>query len=102
MFDADVRRFSEGEFDPTPPSLESEPPAADAAPAAPPRGSAAAQLSSHLRLFGFDLIQPFAVGWYNDAVDESLRLPDFGDSGRLGLLVGNSRALWPVFLDALR
>jgi methylmalonic aciduria homocystinuria type C protein len=102
MFDAAVRRFSADEFDPTPPSLESEPPAADTAAIAPARESAAAQLCSHLRLFGFDLIQPFAVGWYNDAVEEPLRLPDFGDSGRLGLLVGNSRALWPVFVDALR
>lgn len=64
--------------------------------------SAPAHLVSHLRLFGLDLVQPFAVAWYNDAIEEPLRLPDFGDPGRLGLLIGNTRALWPVFLEALR
>jgi len=97
-----VRRISEDDFDPTPPSLEVEPQPVDAPPVAPSRESAAAQLTSHLRLFGFDLIQPFAVGWYNEAVEEALQLPDYGDASRLGLLIGNSRALWPVFLDALR
>ena len=102
MFDARVRRAAENDFDPTPPSVDAAAPAAALAPPPFAPSSAAAQLTAHLRLFGLDLIQPFAVGWYNEAVEEALRLPDFGDAGRLGLLVGNSRALWPVFLDALR
>lgn len=51
---------------------------------------------------GFDLVQPLRVGWYNALVDAPLRLEDFGSSEHLAVLVGNTRALWPVFLDALR
>jgi hypothetical protein len=49
---------------------------------------------------GFDLVQPFAVGWYNDAVDIEYRLAAAPD--RLGLLIGNTRALWEPFLAAWR
>jgi methylmalonic aciduria homocystinuria type C protein len=51
---------------------------------------------------GFDLIQPLQVGWYNAQVTGSLRLEDFGSESTLALVVGNTRALWPVFLSALR
>jgi methylmalonic aciduria homocystinuria type C protein len=51
---------------------------------------------------GLDLVQPFAVGLYNAAVDAAYRLPDFGRADRLAVLLGNSRALWPCFIDALR
>jgi cyanocobalamin reductase (cyanide-eliminating) / alkylcobalamin dealkylase len=57
-------------------------------------------LSQRLADTGIDLLQPFSVGWYNQGVDDSLRLPDFGRSSSLGVLVANSRALWPAFLDA--
>ena len=51
---------------------------------------------------GLDLAQPFQVAWYNRAVADAFRLPDFGRSSALGILVGNTRAIWPRFLDALR
>ena len=51
---------------------------------------------------GLDLAQPFQVAWYNRAVDDAFRLPDFGRSSALGILVGNTRAIWPRFLDAVR
>src|SRR5262245_65502167 len=51
---------------------------------------------------GLDLVQPFQVGWYNAVVDDAYRLPDFGRRAALGLLIGNTRALWPRFVDALR
>jgi cyanocobalamin reductase (cyanide-eliminating) / alkylcobalamin dealkylase len=51
---------------------------------------------------GFDLIQPLAVGAYNDSVDGPLRLEDFGVSAHLVVVIGNTRALWPRFCDALR
>jgi methylmalonic aciduria homocystinuria type C protein len=35
-------------------------------------------------------------------VDDAFKLPDFGRACSLGVLVGNTRALWPRFLDALR
>jgi methylmalonic aciduria homocystinuria type C protein len=51
---------------------------------------------------GFDLVQPFRVDWYNDAVDASYRLPDFGRANTLGLLVAHTRALWGPFRAAVR
>lgn len=51
---------------------------------------------------GLDLTQPFAVDWYNRVVDGAFRLPDLGRSSTLGVLIGNSRELWPCFLEALR
>lgn len=50
---------------------------------------------------GFDLVLPLRVGWYNEQVQGSLRLADFGSDQHLGLIIGNTRALWPVWLDAL-
>jgi cyanocobalamin reductase (cyanide-eliminating) / alkylcobalamin dealkylase len=52
-------------------------------------------------LAGFDLVQPFRVGWYNACVEGPLRLDNLGSEEHLALLVGNTRALWPVFLDTL-
>jgi methylmalonic aciduria homocystinuria type C protein len=50
---------------------------------------------------GLDLVQPFAVSWYNAVVAEPQRLPTFGRDECLGILIGNTRALWPRFLGAL-
>lgn len=51
---------------------------------------------------GFDLIQPLAVGWYNACVEGALRLEDFGVSAHLAVIIGNTRAVWPRFSDAVR
>lgn len=51
---------------------------------------------------GFDLIQPAQVGWYNQVVDQAYRLPDFGSPMSLALVIGNTRALWPCFVEAVR
>ena len=51
---------------------------------------------------GVDLVQPFRVEWYNSVIDKSFQLPDFGRPAALGLLIGNTRALWPRFIAALR
>lgn len=51
---------------------------------------------------GLDLAQPFQVAWYNCAVADACRLPDFGRSSALGIRVGKTRAIWPRFLDAWR
>jgi methylmalonic aciduria homocystinuria type C protein len=51
---------------------------------------------------GLDLVQPFQVGWYNSAVDPSYYLPDFDNPGALGILIGNTRALWPALRAAIR
>jgi methylmalonic aciduria homocystinuria type C protein len=51
---------------------------------------------------GLDLVRPFAVHWYNDAVSDPFQLPTFGQRPCLGILIGNTRALWPRFLSAVR
>ena len=51
---------------------------------------------------GLDLVHPFAVGWFNGRVAETERLDDFGSPGSLGILIGNTRALWPVFTRLLQ
>lgn len=61
-----------------------------------------AELRRACEAAGFDLVQPLQVGWYNSAVTGSLRLEDFGSPGNLALVIGNTRALWPKFLAALR
>jgi methylmalonic aciduria homocystinuria type C protein len=42
------------------------------------------------------------VGSYNEVVDARLRLPDFDRPESLAVLIGNTRAMWPCFLTALR
>lgn len=51
---------------------------------------------------GFDLCRPLRVEWYNDTVEDRLRLPDFARPESLALVVGNTRALWPRLLEAAR
>jgi methylmalonic aciduria homocystinuria type C protein len=58
--------------------------------------------ASRCREAGFDIVHPFRVDTYNKGVEAPLRLPDFGRTAALGLLVGNTRFLWDVFLRALR
>lgn len=50
---------------------------------------------------GCDLVQPLAVDWFNGVVSEEQRLPDFGRTECLALVIGNTRALWPPFVAAL-
>jgi methylmalonic aciduria homocystinuria type C protein len=51
---------------------------------------------------GLDVVVPFAVRWYNDAVESPHRLPDLGRVSTLGLLIANTKALWAIFVAALR
>jgi methylmalonic aciduria homocystinuria type C protein len=51
---------------------------------------------------GFDLVKPLQVGWYNERVTGTLKLEDFGSAAHLAVVIGNTRALWPKFLRALR
>lgn len=54
------------------------------------------------RVAGLDLVQPFAVHWYNEAVADAYQLPAYDRRPCLGMLIGNTRALWPRLLTALR
>lgn len=69
---------------------------------ADPLGPALTELRRGCEAAGFDLLQPLQVGWYNAAVSGSLRLDDFGSPSHLAVVIGNTRALWPRFLAALR
>jgi cyanocobalamin reductase (cyanide-eliminating) / alkylcobalamin dealkylase len=58
-------------------------------------------LASRLAPAGIDLVHPLRAAWYNRVVP-GYPVPDFGRSDALVVLVGNTRALWTRFLDALR
>lgn len=59
-------------------------------------------LSERLLPVGLDLIQPVSVRAYNDIVEPLYRLPDLQRDDPLALIIGNTRALWPPFVDELR
>lgn len=50
---------------------------------------------------GFDLLQPLQVGWYNRAVAASYRVPEPGGPASLAVVIGNTRALWEPFRQAV-
>ena len=60
-----------------------------------------AALRAGLAPRGYDLIQPLRIAWYNALVEGPLRLDDLGSPEHLAVVVGNTRALWPRWLDAL-
>ena len=51
--------------------------------------------------YGFDLVQPFLVGWYDEQVEGSLRLGGPSEQSHRAYLVANTKALWPAFTAAL-
>lgn len=51
---------------------------------------------------GFDLVHPFDLALYNADASVEHRLHDFGRPHARGLLVANTRALWPPFVRAVR
>jgi methylmalonic aciduria homocystinuria type C protein len=61
-----------------------------------------ARVAARCAVAGLDLVHPFCVAWFNDGAAASERLPDFGRTDALALLIGNTRGLWPRFLDAWR
>jgi len=50
---------------------------------------------------GLDLTHAFDVAAYNSQAPSSAKLHDFGRAHALGVLVGNTRQLWPRFKAAL-
>lgn len=51
---------------------------------------------------GFDVVQPFRVADYNAAVPERFRLDVMTETAPLGVLIGNTAALWQPFLRWLK
>lgn len=60
----------------------------------------AARVATAAANAGLDLAQAFSVSHYNASAAESERLEDFGRPHALGLLIGNTRKLWPAFTRA--
>jgi methylmalonic aciduria homocystinuria type C protein len=94
---------------PDTPALQSQPDdpratalAARNAPDAFDPGVVTRTLANALAPRGFDLTRAVAVSAYNHAVAPPLRLPDHGRAGALAVVIGNTRALWPRFVAALR
>jgi len=59
------------------------------------------QFQETLRRGGLDLLQPFALGDLPAAKADPARFPSYRPT-QLGLVVGNTRALWPAFQRHLR
>jgi cyanocobalamin reductase (cyanide-eliminating) / alkylcobalamin dealkylase len=51
---------------------------------------------------GLDLVHAFGVGKYNAVAPPGGQLTDFGAANALGILIGNTRKLWPPFTHAAR
>lgn len=60
-----------------------------------------AQLSRHLTSVGLDICHAFSVQRYNEHGPAS-PLPTFNRRCTLAILVGNSQALWPHFVEHLK
>jgi len=50
---------------------------------------------------GLDIVHAFNLRAYNASAPVWSRIPDFGRESALGIVVGNTRALWPIFKGAL-
>jgi len=50
---------------------------------------------------GLDIVHAFNLATYNASAPVRSRIPDFGRESALGIVVGNTRALWPIFKGAL-
>ncbi len=61
-----------------------------------------AAIASACHDHGLDLSARLQAGWYNERVARAHRLPDYNDPASEVVLIGNTRALWPAFLAALR
>jgi methylmalonic aciduria homocystinuria type C protein len=61
-----------------------------------------ARVAARCAAAGLDLVHPFRVAWFNHRAAANERLPDFERADALGVLIGNTRALWPRFLDSWR
>eukprot|EP00906_Rhabdomonas_costata_P005805 RCo008624 len=60
------------------------------------------KLAPLLSAHGFDLLSSFQVQWYNAKVAPQYKVLDYGRGNTLGIVVGNTRALWVPFLRFCR
>lgn len=72
------------------------------APAPEPWERATDALASIVAVAGLDLAAPLDVARYNEAVDAAYRVDTFGREHALGVVLGNTKALWPCLVEAMR
>lgn len=68
----------------------------------PSLGLCLSQFGTAIAEHGFDIAQPLSVQAYNASVPPGYAAPDMGRASTLALLIGNTRALWPIFTAAYR
>jgi methylmalonic aciduria homocystinuria type C protein len=56
-------------------------------------------LKRNCSIFGLDLVHPFSLAWLEGKM--SFALPNYGRTNALGVIVGNTVALWSPFVRAL-
>ncbi|MCJ8345168.1 hypothetical protein MJH12_06490 [bacterium] len=56
------------------------------------------ELKLSLNSYGFDIVHPFLVSWYNQKIQDPFKLPQYDDSS-FALLIGNTKKLWPHFTE---
>eukprot|EP01098_Paradermamoeba_levis_P001094 TRINITY_DN11231_c0_g1_i1.p1 TRINITY_DN11231_c0_g1~~TRINITY_DN11231_c0_g1_i1.p1 ORF type:complete len:235 (-),score=27.86 TRINITY_DN11231_c0_g1_i1:157-861(-) len=59
------------------------------------------RLRVQLAKSGLDIVHPFQVGWYNRQTPKH-PLPSFLRQNTLGILVGNTKAIWNPFINHLK
>lgn len=59
-----------------------------------------ATIAARLGPHGLDIVHPFAVARCNERLEGARRLPDLGRRDALGVLIGNTRALWAPLVAA--
>ena len=65
-------------------------------------GATTAALARELNNVGFDICQSFETKWYNDLIDaDNLAITKLPPQSQ-GLLIGNTKHLWPYFIDWCR
>ena len=65
-------------------------------------GKVLKKLARSAAVAGLDLSAAFPVAEYNRSVPEAYSLATFDREGPFGIVLGNSRAFWPKFLEAAR
>lgn len=60
------------------------------------------RVASMVAVDGLDLAAPVDVNRYNAVVDEPYRVPTFDRESTLGIVLGNTKAMWPCFVEAMK
>jgi methylmalonic aciduria homocystinuria type C protein len=59
------------------------------------------ELVARCQTSGLDLVQPFGLAAFHASNSPELHLETFGRENPLAIVLGNTRAMWPIFLEAV-